>query len=96
MINFQDVVMLCMVYGLPRPLWNAKGGITGARRRGGIVYCPTSDPKVTLKVYDSLPLPSSICGCTKALRIGPFPPLYAWCDKNDRKKRSVTFETVTR
>jgi hypothetical protein len=94
MINFQDVAMLCMVYKLPKPLWNSRGKITGARRRGQIVYCPTSDAGVTLKVCDELP--SSLMGCQKAFRIGPYLPIYAWCNAQDRQKRTVTFVSVTR
>lgn len=94
MINFQDVVMLCAAYGLPKPLWTVKGGIKGARRRAGIVYCPTSHSGVTLKVCDEIyPI---VQGGYKALRIGLFPPVYVWCRKHDRKRRPVTFETVLR
>jgi hypothetical protein len=94
MINHQDVAMLCAVYKLPKPLWNTRGGITGARRRDGIVYCPTSNSRIVLKVCDDMQ--PTVAGGQKALRIGPFPPLYVWCKKHDRKRRPVVFETVLR
>ena len=91
----QDVLMLCVVYGMPKPRWNSRGAIPGACYRGNVATYPTVDPKIVLKVCDDMTV-KTLRGVVKAYKIGLCAMVYVWCDKTDKKMRHVLYETVLR
>lgn len=95
MFNHQDVTILCLACKLPHPLWKIGGGAKGARQRGQVVTCPTTDPGLILKVFYDMPV-RPVAGVQIALRFSMSSTTYAWCRKGDKKRRPLVFKTVRR